>query len=236
MAEAAKKVIAIDGPAGSGKSTTARAVAKAIGWQYLDTGAMYRALALQVIRTGRDLDNVDDALAAFDEVQIEFGPGFPPSVWMNGEDVSEAIRTPQASDGSSRVSVHPAVRKRMVQLQRELGLLRPSVLEGRDTTTMIFPDAGLKIYLDGSVDVRAKRRKIDYDVQGREISLEEIAAELVERDERDKNRAEGPLTVADDAVVLDTDPWTLEQQIEAVLQVARKRFGLVDGNAGEEQR
>lgn len=96
MAESRLKIIAIDGPAGSGKSTTARAVAKELGWQYLDTGAMYRSLALQVIRTGRDLDSVEDALSAFDEAEIEFGRGFPPAVLLNGEDVSEAIRTPQA--------------------------------------------------------------------------------------------------------------------------------------------
>jgi cytidylate kinase len=226
-----KKIIAIDGPAGSGKSTTARAVAKRLRWQYLDTGAMYRALALQTLRSGRDLDSEGDVLEAFDEADIQFGDGFPPRILLNGEDVSDEIRTPEASDGSSRVSFHPEVRRKMVQLQRELGLRRPSVLEGRDTTTKIFPDAGLKVYLDGSVDVRAKRRKIDYDKQGRDISLDEIARELRERDHRDSNRTEGPLTKAEDAVVLDTDPWTLEQQIEAVLNIARDRFGL-----GEDQR
>lgn len=124
----------------------------------------------------------------------------------------------------------------MVQLQRELGLKRPSVLEGRDTTTKIFPDAGLKIYLQGSVEVRAGRRKIDYDKQGREISLDEIARELQERDERDSNRTEGPLTVAQDAVVLDTDPWTLAQQIQAVLDVARERFNLHGDEPLEDKR
>lgn len=226
MAEELKRIIAIDGPAGSGKSTTCREVARRLGWQYIDTGAMYRALSLAVKRDGGNIDVEKDVLEALDRSEFRFGSGFPPAILLNGEDVSEEIRTPEASDGSSRVSVHPSVRRRMVQLQRELGLLRPSVLEGRDTTTKIFPDAGLKVYLDGSVEVRAGRRLKDYQKQGRDISLENIVAELRERDARDSNRAEGPLSIANDAVVLNTNTWTLDQQIEGVLAVAKDRFGL----------
>ncbi|MFH0881691.1 MAG: (d)CMP kinase [bacterium] len=224
-----QKIIAIDGPAGSGKSTTARAVAKALGWQYLDTGAMYRALALAVDRAGNSMDDEKAVLKVFDHTEITFGGGFPPAVLLNGEDVSEAIRSPEMSQGSSRVSVHPSVRKRMVQLQRKLGLMRPSVLEGRDTTTKIFPDAGLKIYLDGSPEIRTRRRLLDYEKQGRTISFEEVVADIHERDQRDSNRSEGPLSVAEGAVVLDTDPWTLEQQIDEVLKVAREQFGTGEG-------
>lgn len=220
------KVVAIDGPAGSGKSTTARAVAKSLGWQYLDTGAMYRALALAVTRAGKQMDVEQDVLDVFNGLEITFGGGYPPAVLLNGEDVSEAIRSPEMSQGSSRVSVHPAVRKKMVELQRKLGLMHPSVLEGRDTTTKIFPDAGLKIYLDGSVEIRAQRRLLDYEKQGRTISVDEVIADILERDQRDSSRSEGPLTKADDAVVLDTSPWTLEQQIDEVLNVARERFGI----------
>jgi len=221
-----KKVIAIDGPAGSGKSTTARAVAQRLGWQYLDTGAMYRALALAVERAGGNMDKESDVLKTLEHTEITFGDGFPPAMLSNGEDVSEAIRTPEMSQGSSRVSVHPSIRRQMVELQRKLGLMRPSVLEGRDTTTKIFPDAGLKIYLDGSVEIRARRRLFDYEKQGRTIGFEEVVAEIHERDERDSNRSEGPLKVAKGAVVLNTDPWTLEQQISEVMNVARDRFGI----------
>jgi cytidylate kinase len=229
----ARSVIAIDGPAGSGKSTTARAVARELGWQYLDTGAMYRALALAVRGAGRDLDDEEQVLETLGQIDIRFGEGFPPAVLLDGEDVSGRIRTPEAGEGASRVSVHPRVRRRMVELQRELGLAKPSVLEGRDTTTKIFPDAGLKIYLDASVETRARRRRIDYDKQGRDVPLEEIERELAERDRRDMQRAEGPLTKAPGAVVLDTDGWTLDEQIEAVLEIARETFGL---GAEEERR
>ncbi len=217
-------VIAIDGPAGSGKSTTAKAVARRLGWRFIDTGAMYRALALAVMEAGGDPEREADVRPVLERVNITLGFGENPPVYLEGEDVSPRIRTPEVSQGASQVSVHPFVRKRMVQLQRQLGLSAPSVLEGRDTTTMIFPDAGLKIYLEGSVEVRAKRRLRDYEAQGKSFTLEEVIADVESRDARDAGRKEGPLAVAPDAEVIDTTGLNLQAQIEAVLDVVKQRF------------
>lgn len=217
-------VIAIDGPAGSGKSTTAKAVARRLGWRFIDTGAMYRALALAVIEAGGDPESAEDVRPVLERVHITLGSGENPPVYLENEDVSSRIRTPEISRGASQVSVHAFVRRRMVQLQRQLGLSAPSVLEGRDTTTMIFPDAGLKVYLKGSVEVRAKRRLRDYQAQGKSFTLEEVIAEVESRDARDAGRKEGPLTVAEDAVVIDTTGLDLAAQIEAVLHIVRERF------------
>ncbi|MCB2200142.1 (d)CMP kinase [bacterium] len=219
------KVIAIDGPAGSGKSTTAKEVAKRLGWTYLDTGAMYRALGLAVHRAGGNPEELNDVEPLLDKVEIGFGTGFPPAVLLNGEDVSELIRTPEAGQAASQVSTHGLVRKRMVELQRAIGIKQPCVLEGRDTTTVIFPDAGLKIYVDGSVEVRAKRRLHDYTVQGHTMNIEEVIADVIERDKRDMGRKESPLQVAEDAVVIDTTEMNMEEQIQAVMDVALDRFG-----------
>lgn len=218
-------VIAIDGPAGSGKSTTAKEVAKRLGWTYLDTGAMYRALGLAVRRAGGNPEVLEDVEPLLNNVEIGFGPGFPPAVLLNGEDVSDQIRTPEAGQAASQVSTHSVVRKRMVELQRAIGIKQPCVLEGRDTTTVIFPDAGLKIYVDGSVEVRAKRRLIDYTAQGHEMTLDEVIADVIERDKRDSSRKESPLKVAEDAVVIDTTEMNMEEQIQAVMDVALDRFG-----------
>ena len=218
------KVIAIDGPAGSGKSTTAKEVAKRLGWTYLDTGAMYRALGLAVRRAGGNPEVETDVVPFLERVEIGFGPGFPPAVLLNGEDVSGEIRTPEAGQAASQVSTHGIVRRKMVEMQRAIGLKQPCVLEGRDTTTAIFPDAGLKIYVDGTVEVRAKRRLRDYEAQGHSMTLEEVIADVIERDRRDSSRKESPLAVAQDAVVIDTTEMDLEQQIQAVLDVALARF------------
>lgn len=220
------KVIAIDGPAGSGKSTTAREVARRLGWTYLDTGAMYRAIAVAVLRAGGSPEREEDVRPVLDQVEVTFGDGFPPAVLLNGDDVSEAIRTPEASRGASQVSVHSFVRCKMVQLQRAIGLEKPCVLEGRDTTTVVFPDAGLKVYLDGSVEVRAKRRLRDYEAQGKSLTLDEVIADVRERDERDSSRADSPLTIADDAEVIDTTDLDMEGQIQVVVDLAVQRFNL----------
>lgn len=219
------KVIAIDGPAGSGKSTTAKEVAKRLGWTYLDTGAMYRALGLAVRRAGGNPESLDDVKPSLKTVTLGFGAGFPPPMLLNGEDVSGEIRTPEAGQAASQVSVHSDVRRKMVELQRAIGLKQPCVLEGRDTTTVIFPDAGLKVYLDGTVEVRAKRRLRDYEAQGHPMSLDEVIADVVERDRRDTSRKDSPLSIAEDAVVIDTTEMDMEQQIQAVMDVALDRFG-----------
>lgn len=218
-------VIAIDGPSGSGKSTTARQVASRLGWQFLDTGAMYRALALAVVREGGSPRDEEDVRRAMPEADISFGEGDPPPVMLGEEDVSAAIRTPAMGEAASQVSSHGFVREAMVRLQRELGLEEPSVLEGRDTTTVIFPDAGLKVFLDASLDVRARRRLADFRAQGdEEITLEQVREDLKRRDERDSGRAVGPLRQAPDALVVDTSGLTIEDQVQRIVDEAKHRF------------
>lgn len=220
------KVIAIDGPAGSGKSTTAKEVARRLEWQYIDTGAMYRALALAVLNSGGDPTVEADVRPVLDNTTITLEPGLPIRVFVNGDDVSDKIRTPEVSQGASQVSVHAFVRKYMVASQQQLGRQHPCVLEGRDTTTVVFPDAGLKVYLDASVEERARRRLADYQAQGSEMTLQEVIKDVEIRDQRDSQRAEGPLTKSETADVIDTTSLSIEEQIEAILLLAKKRFNL----------
>jgi CMP/dCMP kinase len=219
-------VIAIDGPAGSGKSTTAKAVAKKLKWQYLDTGAMYRALALAVIRDGGDTEIEGDVRPVLDKTEITLEPGEPTRVFINGEEVSLLIRSAEVSQGASKVSVHGFVRNYMVKAQQKIGLMAPCVLEGRDTTTIVFPDAGLKIYLNATVEERASRRLKDYTAQGNSDSLERVISEIKIRDNRDSSRKEGPLKISNDATVVDTSDMTIDEQITRILSLAEEIFGL----------
>ncbi len=223
---AALRVIAIDGPAGSGKSTTARGVARRLGWRYLDTGAMYRALALAALRAGVDLSDPEAVRPVVEAARLDYAPGREDVLRLDGEPVGEAIRTSAVGEGASLISVHPFVRRAMVALQRRLGEAEPSVLEGRDIGTVVFPDAGLKVFIDASLEERARRRWNDYRAGGRTMSLEEVRAELAERDRRDSTREDSPLLAAPDAVHLDTTGLTIEGQIEKVVELAKQRFGL----------
>lgn len=224
------QVIAIDGPAGAGKSTTARGVAKTLQWQYVDTGAMYRALALAATRANVPLDDQQQLRHIVRNTLIELRSGDPIRVFLNREDVTEAIRTPVISEGASKISVHSLVRSRMVQLQRELGLQRPSVLEGRDIGSVVFPNAGLKVFLEADIHQRASRRLEDYRKQGIEKDLQVIMEEIRLRDNRDRNRSESPLVRTPDAVVVDTSNLTIAEQINQVVMLARERFKLNGDN------
>lgn len=222
------KVIAIDGPAGSGKSTLAKRVAKALGFVYLDTGAMYRALALKAHRHQIDPDDEQALSELAQSTRIEFvREGDEQKVLLDGEDVSQAIRLPHISDWASRVSVHSAVRRAMVQMQKALAQqVNGLVAEGRDTTTVVFPDALLKIYLTASPEERARRRWEQLQEQGVDQPYEAVLAEIIERDRRDTTRADSPLRQAEDAVVVQNDRWTKEQTLEHVLRLCRERLGL----------
>ncbi|MFN7162493.1 MAG: (d)CMP kinase [Fimbriimonadales bacterium] len=220
-------VIAIDGPAGSGKSTLARGLARALGFLFLDTGAMYRALALAAQRAGIDPDDADALTQLAQQVEIQLvAQGDALRVLLNGEDVSEAIRTPEISAFASRISVHAGVRSVMVQQQRAIAAQAHGVAaEGRDTATVVFPEAAVKIYLDASPQERARRRQQQLQQQGIDTPYEVILQQILERDARDAARAESPLRPAPDAIILQNDGWSKEQTLERALQLCRERLG-----------
>ncbi|MDM7461974.1 MAG: (d)CMP kinase [bacterium] len=221
-------VIAIDGPAGSGKSTLARGLARALGFLLLDTGAMYRALALAAQRAGIDPNDADALTQLAQQAAIQLvAQGDATRVLLNGEDVSEAIRTPEISELASRVSVHSGVRRVMVQQQRAIAAQAYGVVaEGRDTTTVVFPEAAVKIYLNASPQERARRRQQQLQQQGIDAPYEVILQQILERDARDAARAESPLRPAPDAIILQNDGWSKEQTLEHALQLCRERLGV----------
>ena len=213
-------VVTIDGPAGAGKSTTARAVASRLGFLYVDTGALYRALALKVQESGISPDDLPAVGRAIESAQVGLaGPPDHGQVRLDGREVSREIRTPAVSELSSRLAALPQVRARLVETQRALAHRGPLVAEGRDLGTVVFPNAEVKIFLDASLEVRARRRARDLQERGIAAPIEEVREELERRDRRDRDRAESPLKPSPDAQVIDTTGMDLEPQIEAVLRV-----------------
>jgi cytidylate kinase len=208
-------VIAIDGPAGAGKSTVARAVAKALGFTYLDSGAMYRSVALAGLETGVDLDDpaAMGELASRLEISMEEG-----KVMLDGHDVSEEIRTPRVSAAASRVSVHPEVRSEMVLRQRTLIEAGDYVAEGRDIGTEVSPDSPLKVFLTASPEERARRRAAE---NGE--AVDEVLAAQSERDSRDREREHGALRAAEDAVEIDTTGLSVDEAAARVVEIVRER-------------
>jgi cytidylate kinase len=219
-------VITLDGPAAAGKSSTARAVARRLGCLYLDTGAMYRALALKVARLGTPPDDEAAVAAVARATTVEFvGAPEDPRVLLDGVEVGDEIRTPPISELSSRLAAQPAVRERLVELQRAIAARMPVVAEGRDMGTVVFPDATVKLYLDATVAERAARRHRELVGRGLELELYEVEEEIERRDRRDRERALAPLRAAEDAFVLDTTGMTLEEQVDAVLRMVEERAG-----------
>jgi cytidylate kinase len=208
-------VIAIDGPAGAGKSTVARAVARALGFPYLDSGAMYRCVALAALDQGLDLDDGE----RLGEMAWGLDIGFDgDSIRLDGEPVGGRIRSPEVTIASSRVSVHPQVRQAMVKRQRELIATGNYVAEGRDIGTVVSPDSPLKVFLTASEDERARRRAHE---SGEPV--ERVREAMADRDERDRGRAHGALMAADDSVELDTTDLTPDQVTERIVDLARRR-------------
>lgn len=219
------RVIAIDGPAGSGKSTLARLLADALGFVYLDTGAMYRALALLAQREGVDPTDEPVLTRLAETMQLKFQrTNGEQRVLLNGEDVSEAIRHPNIGQLASRISVHSDVRRALVAKQRAIAQqVHGLVAEGRDTTTVVFPEAILKIFLTASPEERARRRQAQLREQGIDLPFEEVLREIRERDERDSTRADSPMRQADDAVRIENDHLTKEQTLQRVLELYYER-------------
>lgn len=216
-----RKQIAIDGPAGAGKSTVARAVAEKLGFVYVDTGAMYRAMALFFLQQGIAPDDTEAIEEACDRADITISHvNGEQQVFLNGENVSGKIRTEEVSKLASFTSVVPKVRLQMVELQRRLAERQDVVMDGRDIGTYVLPDAPCKIYLTASTAERARRRCGEYAAKGIPAEFEAVEQEIIERDNRDKNREFAPLRQADDAVYLDTSDMTIAQAVESILSIA----------------
>ena len=217
--------IAIDGPAGAGKSTIAKAVAARKGYIYVDTGAMYRAMALFILRNGIDPEDAAaiSAKCAEADITIEYRDGVQ-VVLLGGENVNDYLRTPQVSDMASRTSVNGDVRVKLVELQQELARRQNVVMDGRDIGTVVLPDAQVKIFLTASVDVRADRRYKELIEKGENADLNEIKAQIKERDERDMNREISPLRQAEDAVLVDTSCMSIEEVVERILSIIDEKI------------
>ncbi len=216
-------IVAIDGPAGSGKSTTARRIAEEIGFVYIDTGAMYRAVTLAVLRNATPItDNTLADLIARTTVELQRTASGQRTL-LNGEDVSERIRMPDVTAHVSAVSANGIVRNAMVRQQRALGDVGNVLMDGRDIGTAVFPHADLKIFLVASVETRAARRLRELAVQGIESSFEEMCADIARRDALDSERAISPLRKADDAIEIDTSALTIEEQVAEIIRLIRTK-------------
>jgi len=221
--------VAIDGPAGAGKSTIAKYAAKELQMIYVDTGAMYRAIGLKLLRSGADIHDREACERELPgiSVSIDYEDG-KQKVLLNGEDVSGLIRTQEVSEAASVTSAYPAVRSHLLELQRSLAATRDVIMDGRDIGTTILPDAPLKIYLTADAEVRGKRRYLELLEKGQEADLAEVIAEVKERDYRDEHRDISPLRRAEDAVLMDTTGLTLQESEQAVTDLIRERRTLGD--------
>jgi cytidylate kinase len=220
-----KLIVTIDGPAASGKSTTARTVARRLGYKYLDTGAMYRAIGLKALKTGVSVE--DEAamaeLARGTEVDVRtLSSGT--RVILDGVDVTDELRSPDVSAAASAVAALGTVRERMVEIQRNVGAEGGIVAEGRDIGSVVFPDAEVKIYLDADLTTRAERRKRELNGKGTPVELGKVERDIRSRDKSDSNRSHSPLVVPEGAVIVDTTHLTIEEQIEEVLREVRGRM------------
>ncbi|MBE6746837.1 MAG: (d)CMP kinase [Ruminococcaceae bacterium] len=218
--------VAIDGPAGAGKSTIARRVSKELGYIYVDTGALYRTVGVSALRKKVDMES-DEAIASVlpeTEVEMKFVDG-EQKMYLNGEDVSVEIRLPEASMAASRVSAVPAVRDFLFDLQRDLARKNNCIMDGRDIGTVVLPDAQVKIFLTASPECRADRRYKELTEKGVEVNYDDVLSDIIKRDYNDSHRAVAPLKPAEDSVILDTSGFELEQSVKAIKDIIKEKIG-----------
>ena len=214
--------IAIDGPAGAGKSTIAKKVAKTLGYIYVDTGAMYRAMALYMIKLGIDPENanaIEEACKSAD-IDIEYRDG-EQVVLLNGENVNAYLRTEEVGNMASVTSVNAKVREKLVELQQKLAATKDVVMDGRDIGTVVLPNAEVKVYLTASSLVRAKRRALELEAKGEAVDLAKIEADIIDRDNRDMTREISPLKQAEDATLIDSSYMNIDEVVEAILNLVK---------------
>ena len=215
-------VIAIDGPAGSGKSTTAKHAAEKLGFIHINTGTMYRGIALKCIQGGIDLNSSSEINKILNQTKFEFGRESGSVLFMDGVDISSEITSTQVTESVSRVSAVPQIREKLVQYQREMAEGLDVVLEGRDIGTVVFPDAEFKFFLIADIEERARRRKKEMETMGEIVSLRELTAELEERDRKDSTREYSPLKKAEDAVEIDTTGLSIAEQVNRIVKIVNK--------------
>lgn len=220
-------IIAIDGPAGAGKSSVAKALAARIGYDYVDTGAMYRCLTLHILRLGIDSQDEKNICKVLKNCVIEVSGN---TFYLNGEDVSKEIRSKEVTKQVSKACAHPCVRNFMVKEQRRLAKNGGVVLDGRDIGTFVFPNAELKIYQTASLEVRALRRYQENKAKHIDMSIEEVQEDIVRRDLEDSTRAFAPLKQAKDAIVIDTSKMTQEQAVYLIIDLVKEKTGVADND------
>jgi len=217
------EIVTIDGPSGAGKSTISQTLAASLGYAYLDTGAMYRAVGLQLERSGVDPDDPDALWQLLADIDLHLkADGGETRVVLDGEDVSTLIRTPEMSMVASRVSAIPAVREKLTQLQREIGSRGRIVAEGRDMGTVVFPQAAWKFFLDATPEERARRRVLQLREKGQQVDEQETLRQIVERDRADSSRALAPLKPAQDALIVDSSKMTIDEVVSLMRDKVRK--------------
>ena len=218
-------VLTIDGPSGSGKGTVSRAVAQKLGWHFLDSGAIYRSLAIAVLRAGIPVENVDEIVALAENMDLSFTTDDPPEVLLNGQDIAGEIGSETCGNAASRIAAFGPVRQALLEKQRSFRRPPGLVADGRDMGTVVFQDAGYKVFLTASAEVRALRRYKQLNDKGLDVNLINLTREIEERDRRDLERKEAPLVMAKDAVRIDSSDLDIHQVIERV-------FGVVASPAG----
>ena len=218
--------VAIDGPAGAGKSTLARRLAAELGYIYVDTGALFRTIGLYALRAGKDPKDNEAVNALLPEISLKFAfIGGEQHIYLNGEDVSTAIRTEEVGMAASAVGANPEVRAFLLGMQRDMAKTQDVLMDGRDIGTVVLPDATVKIFLTASPEARATRRWKEYQQKGAEVSYEEVLADVRQRDYQDTHRAAAPLRQADDAQLLDTSEMNFEQSLKAMKKMIVEKVG-----------